>query len=238
MKWNRHSNRWRIGKYNGFLLMGQKGFLLPGILIIFLNSCSFGLLEGYHKTAQASIEPVSWFKTDSDHVLMNTTIDVIKKHFSGLMVIKSQPDNGYRVVFLTEIGMKIFDMELVPDKPVRVHYFMEALNKEILVKTLSADMKLLLVLPEKDEKPVVYESSSALKMVKYKNKGLRNYYEISPLTARPVHAFQVSGTSRKVRIEYYSKDGEKIDSVNIVHEHVNLRIGMHLINENAQDAAK
>jgi hypothetical protein len=222
MKWSCHVNPWP----------------LPVILIIFLHSCSFGLLEGYHKTAVTAIEPVSWFKTDSDHVLMNTTIDVIKNHFSGLMVIKSQPGNGYRVVFLTEIGLKIFDMEFIPGNPVKVHYFMEALNRKILVKTLSADMKLLLVLPEKDEEPVVYEGPSAQKMVKFKNKRGRNYYEISPLTGKPVQAYQVSGTSKKVRIDYYSKGGEEIDSVNIVHDHVNLRISMHLINENSQDAAK
>ena len=107
---------------------------LPLLLIIFfcLNGCSFGLLEGYQKTEQVSIAPVSWFKTDSDHLLMNTTIDVMKNHFSGLMVIKSLTDGGYRVVFITEVGLKIFDMEFVPGETVKVHYFMDALNKKIL----------------------------------------------------------------------------------------------------------
>ncbi len=224
----------------GSLCPIRKGiiFLWLPMFLLSLNGCSFGLLKGYDTSARPSIAPVSWFKTDSDHLLMNTTIDVMKNHFSGLMVIKSQPEERFRVVFITETGLKIFDMEFVPGMPVKVYYFMEALNKKILVRTLSADLKLLLVLPEEDKKKTVYESVSGLKMIKYKDKGVRTYYEFSPLTGKPVKAFQTSGISRKVRIDYYSNEGVKIDSAKIVHYHVNLRIGMHLINENPTDASK
>jgi len=227
---------WR-GSMRG--ICNHKGLPLPVILLLYLNSCSYGLLEGYRKTEQqVSITPVSWFKTDSDHQLMSTTIDVMKNHFTGLMVIKSLTNGGYRVVFLTEVGLKIFDMEFVSGKPVQVYYFMDALNKDILVKTLSADLKLLLIQPQNDEKPVVYDSPSEMRMFKYKHQQKRNYYEVSASTGKPVKAYHVSGTSKKARIDYYSKDGVQIDSVNIVHYHVNLRIGMHLINENSQDAVK
>jgi hypothetical protein len=230
MKLNTRNHHWLFYTYLGFL---------PLLTLLFLlNSCSFGLLEGYQKSAQVSIAPVSWFRTDSDHLLMNTTIDVMKNHFSGLMVIKSEPDEGFRIVFITETGLKIFDMEFFQEAPVKVHYFMEALNKKILVKTLSGDLKLLLVLPGKDEKTVVYESLSAPQIVKYKNKRMRNYYEISPRTGKPIQAFQTSGTSKKVRIDYYSEKGETIDSVKIIHEHVKLRIDMRLINENSKNAVR
>jgi hypothetical protein len=169
---------------------------------------------------------------------MNTTIDVMKNHFSGLMVIKSLTNGGYRVVFITEVGLKIFDMEFVSGKPVQVYYFMDALNKRILIRTLSADLRLLLIQLKEDEKPVLYVSPSGQKMARYKHKRKRDYYEISAVTGKPVQAYQVSGTSKKARIDYYSRDGLQIDSVNIVHYHVNLRIGMHLIKENSQDAVK
>jgi hypothetical protein len=162
----------------------------------------------------------------------------MKNHFSGIMVIKSLANEGYRVVFLTEVGLKIFDMEFVPGETVRIHYFMDALNKKILIRTLSADLGLLLVQPQKDEEPVVYSSPGTNRMVIYKHKRKRDFYEISASTGRPVQAYQVSGTSRKARIDYYSRDGMQIDSVTIIHYHVNLRIGMHLIHENSQDAVK
>jgi hypothetical protein len=205
--------------------------VLPVILMFCLNGCSFGLLEGYQETQQVSVAPVSWFKTDSDHLLMNTTIDVMKNHFSGLLVIKSLPNDGYRIVFITEVGLKIFDMEFNAGKPVQVHYIMEAMNKKILVKTLSADMRLLLIQPEGDKKPVVYDSPGGMKMVRYKHKRKRSYYEISPATGRPLKAWQVSGTSKKSGINYYSGNGVLIDSVSIIHYHVNLRMGMHYIKE-------
>lgn len=239
MKLYRHGNQRGMVRQMG-LPCRHKHTGLPLLLIIIfcLNGCSFGLLEGYQKTEQVSMAPVSWFKTDSDHLLMNTTIDVMKNHFSGVMVIKTLTNGGYRVVFITEVGLKIFDMEFVPGKPVQVYYFMDALNKKILIKTLSADLKLLLIQPQEDEKPVLYNSPSGQKMARYKHKRKRDYYEISALTGKPVQAYQVTGTSKKARIDYYSGDGMQIDSVTITHYHVNLRIGMHLINENSQDAVK
>jgi hypothetical protein len=238
MKLNRHSNQRGTGRY--FCLLRMVGHMgLPLLILLFcLSGCSFGLLEGYQKTGQASIKPVSWFKTDSDHILMNTTIDVMKNHFSGLMVIKSLKNDGYRVVFITEVGLKIFDMEFVPGETVKVHYFMDALNRKVIIRTLSADLKLLLIQLKDDGRSVLYDSPSGQKMVSYKHKRIRDYYVVSAVTGKPVQAYQVSVTSRKARIDFFSRDGRQIDSVNIVHYHVKLRIGMHLINENSQDAVK
>jgi hypothetical protein len=238
MKLNRHGHQRGMSKYTGLLRTGSH-WGLPLLLFLFcLSGCSFGLLEGYQKTGQVSIKPVSWFKTDSDHILMNTTIDVMKKHFSGLMVIKQLTNDGYRVVFITEVGLKIFDLEFIPGETVKVHYFMDALNRKALIRTLSADLKLLLIQPRKDEKPVLYDHSSGQKIIRYKHNRQRVYYEVSALTGKPVLAYRVSGTSKKARIDYYSRDGMQIDSVNINHYHVNLRIGMQLIHENSQDAVQ
>jgi len=238
MKLNRHGKHRRMGRHMRLSRMSIH-IGLPLLMFMFcFSGCSFGLLEGYQKSEQVSVTPVSWFKTDSDHLLMNTNIDVMKNHFSGLMVIKSLTNGGYRVVFITEVGLKIFDMEFVPGETVKVHYFMEALNKKILIRTLSADLKLLLFQPQENEKPVMYNSSPGQIMARYKHKRKRDYYEIAAVTGKPVQAYQVSGTSKKARIDYYSRDGIQIDSVNIVHYHVNLRIGMYLIHENSHDAVK
>jgi hypothetical protein len=222
MKFNRNISQGGMGNHRGLPLLV--------ILCLVLNSCTFGLLEGYRMMEPVSADPVSWFKTDSDHLLMNTTIDVMNRHFSGLMVIKPLQDSGYRVVFLTEVGLKIFDLEFSPGETVKVHYFMDALNKKILVRTLSADLMLLLIQQEKDGKAFVYDGSPSKRMIMYRHKRRRDYYEVSALTGKPVQAYQISCISRKARIDYYSREGMQIDSVNIVHDHVDLRIGMHLIN--------
>jgi hypothetical protein len=238
MKFNQGQQR-KIAGFRGLSgIDSPRGLSLLVILCLFLNSCTFGLLEGYRKTDQVSPAPVSWFRTDADHLLLNTAIDVMKNHFSGLMVIKSLPDGGFRVVFITEVGMKIFDLELIPGEKVKVHYFMDALNKKILVRTLSGDLEFMLVLPPENEKPIVYDGPSAHKIVRFKHKRIRDYYEISPVTGKPFKAWKLSGTSKKAVVDYHSSDGVQIDSVNIVHYHVNLRIGMQLINENSPDAVK
>jgi myo-inositol-hexaphosphate 3-phosphohydrolase len=129
-------------------------------------------------------------------------------------------------------------MEFLPGKPVQVYYFMDALDKKILVKTLSADLKLLLIQPQEDGKSLFYDGPSGNNMAVYRHKGKRDYYVVSAVTGKPVHAYLVSTTSKKARVDYYSRDGMQIDSVTIVHYNVNLRIGMRFINENPNDAAK
>jgi hypothetical protein len=203
-----------------------------------LGSCSFSLFNGYrHGNESGSITPVSWFRCDSDHLLMSTKIDLMKNHFSGLMVVKPLPDNGYRVVFITEVGLKIIDLEFIPGKPVKVHYAMDALNKKKVIGTLSRDIGLILMAGVTHEKPVVMHDRSSGEMVlKFKEKGRRYYYRINDRNGRAVNALLTSRILKKAKADFYSGNGIRIDSLKITHYNVNLHIQMFLINENANHA--
>jgi hypothetical protein len=169
------------------------------LLGLILTACTHRMLEGNNTVPATGQKPVSWFRTDSDHLLMRTQIDMMKKHFSGLMVIKALPDEGYRLIFLTEVGLKIFDMEFSSGKLVQVHYMLDAMNKKVIVKTLSGDLGMMLM---------------------------------------PVDPVQMSRSTRKVRVDYYSGNGIRLDSVNISHYHVKLKIRLSQITENADHAAE
>ena len=83
-------------------------------LIVCLASCVGGNL-GYRKVAGVNHEMKSlstylldekgnnlWYKCD---------IQFFKKEFSGLLVFKHQENNAIRIAMVTEVGMKVFDME-------------------------------------------------------------------------------------------------------------------------------
>jgi|GEM_PF-727353 hypothetical protein len=207
--------------------------LLWTLTLLFANACSLSLFPGYHPQPDTrTVAPVSWFQPDSGHLLFNTKIDLMKKHFSGLMVV--QPDSGsaYRVVFLTEVGLKIFDLEFLPDRQVKVHYVLEAINRKTLIHTLSGDISLVLmnglsltepeILGHKDGRDVIF---------RYRNGKERNYYYVSESTDKPYQARQTGCVTNKVRAEFYGKPATGLDSIKIKHDNLRLSIELYRIIE-------
>jgi len=211
--------------------------LLPLLLPLFY-SCSISLFPDYHRQAETgAIAPASWFQSDSSHFLFNTKIDLMKNHFSGLMVVKPFPDSSYRVVFLTEVGLKIFDMEFMPDRQVKVHYMMDAMKRKALVNTLSNDISLVLMNGLQRIQPEVLGLNDSLDLVfRFKNGRRKNCYYVTTQSNRPYLARQVAGISRKVTADLYGNPHTGIDSVKIKHDNLRLAISLYRIIENPHAA--
>lgn len=72
------------------------------------------------------------------------SIDVLNKHFSGIVLLK-QIDSVKHFVFITELGMKMFDFEMRHGHFSPVYVF-EPLNKPKLINVLTKDFEILLLL--------------------------------------------------------------------------------------------
>jgi hypothetical protein len=209
-----------------------KNLVSGSIIALFLGSCSFSVWNGYqHGYGAGTIAPVSWFRADSGYMLLNTRIDLMNKHFSGLIVVKPLPDLEYRVVFITELGLKIWDMEFSPHKPVKVHYIMDALNKKKVLNTLFQDIALMLMTHTQNEPVVMHDRSTGELVLKYKDRGLRYYYQIFPATGRVANGLVTSLLTKKAKAEFYSRDGFRIDSVKLAHYNIKLHIQMFHIED-------
>src|SRR5688572_1834391 len=103
------------------------------------------------------LKPV--FKSD----LYNASIDVVGKHLSGLVLVKSMPDSSMRVVFTNEAGIKFFDFGFQPDGSFKAHQVIKQLNKKAVVKTLRQDFELVLMTRANRETPSAYANGSELK---------------------------------------------------------------------------
>ncbi|MDF2449146.1 MAG: hypothetical protein K0R26_1650 [Bacteroidota bacterium] len=66
------------------------------------------------------------------------SIDVVNKHFSGLIVVKKTDSVTTHVVFITELGMKMFDLEK-KDTAIQMAYVFEPMNKPALVNALKTN---------------------------------------------------------------------------------------------------
>jgi hypothetical protein len=193
-----------------------------------MSGCSVSTFNGYHKQKEpAETLPEYWFHADSGYFLFNTGIDLMKNRFTGLMVVKPGSNNSYRVIFITEVGLKIFDMEFFPDRNTQVHYIMEAMNKKALVKTLINDMSLVLMNNLPGMQPALYSRKNSPDYVfRYKTGHLKTYYHLTGVAGKPYMALQTGCITNKVKADIYGNYITGVDSVKI--EHFNFRLSIKL----------
>jgi hypothetical protein len=116
-------------------------FLLFLSLAILSFSCN-----QYRHMQKISSDPscIQKFNPDLNHVIYKTSVDVIGKHISGLLVIKLMKDSSTRLVFTNEMGYSFFDFSFPPDSGFKIYQIMAQMNKEGLVRTLRKDFELLM----------------------------------------------------------------------------------------------
>jgi len=123
------------------------------LMLLFLVSCSN---KGYIPLAESqySRDEISGiFNDDFEKTLYQTTINIYKHSLTGMTLIK-KTDSSYRVVSMSEMGVKYFDIEVrfgAKNSPI-VHYMMEMIDRKLFVNMLLRDFQLLFSEPSADSK--------------------------------------------------------------------------------------
>lgn len=109
-----------------------------------LTSCA-SALSGFHRNGQRVVgmdELPGIVDTTAGVNRYNLKMDLMKKHFSGLLLVKRMGEQSYRTVFTTHFGLRVFDFEFTGDSLV-VHYCMEPLYKEKVIALFRNDFSRL-----------------------------------------------------------------------------------------------
>jgi hypothetical protein len=88
-------------------------------------------------------------------------VDVVGKHISGLLLIKTMADSSIRTVFTNEAGIKFFDFEFRSDT-FKVYNIIQALNKKPVVNTLQKDFELILMQQTRTAHATVFQSGDEM----------------------------------------------------------------------------
>lgn len=75
----------------------------------------------------------------------NTTIDVLKNHLTGFLILKQTDSITKHLVFVTELGMKMFDFE-VKNNQINTVFVFEPLNKPAFINALKRNFNDMLLL--------------------------------------------------------------------------------------------
>lgn len=122
------------------------------------------------------VKPQPIFGDNFNSFLFKTNITVYGKDFSGLLVTKQMSPQDYRVIFTTELGMKLFDFEF-KDTSFTLHYCVPQFNRPKLLKTIQQDIEILLMNNLKDKKFDIYpDKDFKYTIAKLQTGSFYNYY--------------------------------------------------------------
>ena len=196
-------------------------------ITLLLSSCSlvfFNSKNNLHKES-LPVKNINSYFTNSDSIyLYQTEIRFMKNYYSGLMVIKSQNDSVKRLVFITEMGIKIFDIEiknpLINKKYYTVNYIIEPLSRKMLVKTLANDLGMLC--QNGNVKFIDAFANDENTFLRIKNR-CKSYYYVYGMNEKNYSEIIVNSIfKQKSGIDFYGVNNFAPDSIKLKHFGLNL----------------
>jgi DNA-dependent RNA polymerase auxiliary subunit epsilon len=171
----------------------------------------------------------SCFKNNFTKALFKSEITVYKNNLSGLTLIKLMPDNSYRINFITELGLKIFDFEIKGEN-FKVIYCIEKINKKMLIQILKEDFTLLLLENKLNSTAVLYQNNkSTEKVYRFHQKNRFDYYHIDSTAAALIKIENSGYFSRRVAISFSEFKNNFPTTINIKHYNIKLNILLNKI---------
>ena len=89
--------------------------------------------------------PVSTFKPVIPYALYATSVDVLNKHLSGLIAVKSIPDGSIFTVFQSEMGLTYFEFEWERSGTFHARNVIKKMNRKSVIHALRKDFELMLM---------------------------------------------------------------------------------------------
>ncbi len=199
-------------------------FLAISFLSIFgLASCSLKTTEGLRQVHFNKVEVENpYFSNSEIDYVYKAKIEVYKKNFGGILIVKKLGPNNHRVVFTTEFGSKLFDFQFEGDTFTK-HFMVEDLDKKFIVNILKDDFKLLV--NESATVLSVYESKNE-RIYKTQSDDMFNFYFLEDKSEKLKKIINTSKTKEKVEIDFTSSEENIANVIAIKHNNIKLTIDL------------
>ncbi len=210
----------------------MKNLLLSSFIALLLTGCTYGhygrLEQVKNSTFKATpLKPL--FGDNFNSFLFKTNISVYNKDFSGLLVTKQLSPQDYRVIFTTELGMKLFDFEF-KDTAFTLHYCVPQFNKPKLLKVIQHDIETLLMSNLTTKKEVEYADKKGLYNVQKVelDKG-QNYYFTEKSSQ---HLVKIEHAKKRIKKTTFTLSNYQTNfpgNILIKHHDIKLKIELNLL---------
>lgn len=207
------------------MLRSLPKFLLSGsLLALALFSCSPAngyKLTGTKRIDTSDLRPIV-NKDNSLHY--KASIKVYNKNYSGLIILKQTDPDVSHLVFITEVGMKMFDYEISKGE-FSLNYVFEPLNRPHITKLLEQDMKLILLQHVLEREAKIFQKGE--KQI-YKTTRGQNFYHLLKPADKTIDRIVAKGLIfKKALVTYHYTNGADPQEIRLKHKGL-MRIKIHL----------
>jgi len=200
--------------------------LISLLLTVGLHSCTLSTTKNLVETkTKITTYTNPYFSDVKKDYVYKATIEVYGKHLGGLMIIKKIANMHHRVVFTTEFGSRILDIELT-GTDFKINFVLEELNKKILLNTLKKDFKILLQENHAVEK--AYTNDDAI-VYQSKTDKRTNFFFVSDCSRDLEKIVNTSKTKEKVIITFGKVVKALAKEISIDHKNIKLRINLRYV---------
>ena len=201
------------------------------ISLVFLSACA-SQYKGL-ETASGDINCIQKFKPVFTSALYNTQVNVIGKHLSGLLLIKTMPDSSIRMVFSNEMGFKFFDFEFGVDGGFKVYSIIKQMDKKAVVNTLRKDFELVMM-RQLNHSDAAIKKDGDLYYYSFHDGKEINYYITTADCKDLVRIEKASKRKTKVQVIMQNYAAGVPDTVGITHKNFNFNIGLKRLERNVE----
>lgn len=207
--------------------------LICSSALILAASCNPVSMKGFTRQVVSDHRFMPVFGAAFIKGLYELHIDYGKRNFSGIAVVKKMEFNqSYRIIMMSETGLKIFDFEFFPSDSCAVHYVMDVLNRKKIVNLLLSDLGLIMNNNPDISSRTYYKSdkSASEYIIKEKQKGKR-YYHFEEVGEPPLKIYRKSMFSPSTEVFLrYNSEGIP-ESIDFSHKVIQLKMTFKLIND-------
>ncbi len=208
----------------------MKNFLRITLLlssVLFFFSCNPGGYFKLKKNTADSAELTPIFKGVNKAQIYRAGMKFKDFEFGGQLVFRQMKEDVFRVVIMSEIGVKFLDIELTPTERI-VHQINEQINRPLVLNVLESDFRLLLMNDIQSYKSSTKKNVNHKTIYKLKKRGKgKRFYYINDETGKLDNIEKASKFGNKkvlVQLENYKEGIPK----NISIEHFGLPLSLIL----------
>lgn len=208
------------------------GVLFLISLTLLLASCNTIRQQGYQIVTSENYPFLPVFGPHFEKSLYAVDITLGNNSFTSMAVIKYIPENkAYRLVFLSETGMQLLEMEISENGGSEVYFMTDFLNKKKLVKKLLSDYTLLFPFENATGNTKVYTSVNDTNsyMIRIKENGRKDYFftcnDNGPIE---IHEHGCAFGRTSILIKKYENHGPS--EIKFAHRLINFHMSLKQIN--------
>ncbi len=149
--------------------------LYLGSILILLTSCAIPIkykLAEQRRILSSDVQPMV---SSEIAMLYKTQIFLFNKYYTGLLLHKQTDSATSHLAFVTEVGMKMFDIEIKKDS-LKTAYCFEPMNTPKITNLLESDMGTILLYPLLNKTAKIYVNRKQGNMLYVTHKKGKKYF--------------------------------------------------------------